>query len=158
MTVNQIIEGIGAALDMEFNADGDRYMIRANELKQGLKEPCFFISCINPSFTLFRDNRYRRKNGFCIQYFPEDEGREKEECNDIAERLLLILRYITVNGDPVMGTGMRYECVDGILNFFVNYDCFVCIEKDGLSLMETLKQITAEKGQVVNDGSQEAGN
>ena len=24
-----------------------------------------------------------------------------------------------------MGTKMKYEVVDGVLNFFVNYDCFI---------------------------------
>lgn len=36
-----------------------------------------------------------------------------------------------VYGDdrPLRGTKMRYEVVGGILNFFVNYDCFVRVEQ-----------------------------
>ena len=35
------------------------------------------------------------------------------------------LEYITVTGDLVRGIKMKYEVVDGVLNFFVNYDLFV---------------------------------
>ena len=37
----------------------------------------------------------------------------------------MCLEYITVTGDLVRGTKMKYEIIDGVLNFFVNYDLFV---------------------------------
>lgn len=46
ITINSIVEAIGAALSEEF---GDEVTVYAEEIKQGLLEPCFFISCINPS-------------------------------------------------------------------------------------------------------------
>ena len=155
MTINSIIDGISIALDSEFNEEGtQQYTIRANELKQGLKEPCFFISCINPAFRLFFDKRYFRENEFCIQYFPQSRNRAKEECNAVAERLFLALEYITVDGDLTMGTKMYSEFADGILNFFVNYDSFVYIKKSDDSLMETLTVDVAAKGQVKTYGSE----
>ena len=45
ITVNMIIEAIAAALNGEF---GEEYTVYAEDVKQGLSEPCFFISCINP--------------------------------------------------------------------------------------------------------------
>lgn len=146
MTINSIIDGISVALDAEFNAESEAYAIRANELKQGLKEPCFFVSCINPTFRLFFDKRYFRENEFCIQYFPKSRNKAKEECNDVADRLFLALKYVTVDGDLTMGTKMHSEFVDGVLNFFVNYDSFVYIRKDELPLMETLEVGTTAKG------------
>ena len=41
--INSIIEGISASLNAEF---GDDYTIYTENVEQGLKEPCFFISCI----------------------------------------------------------------------------------------------------------------
>lgn len=146
MTINSIISGISVALEAEFNAESEEYTIRANELKQGLKEPCFFISCINPTFRLFFDKRYFRENAFCIQYFPKSTDKAKEECNEVTERLFLALEYIRVDGDLTMGTKMHSEFVDGILNFFVNYDAFVYIKKEALPSMETLIQNISEKG------------
>ncbi len=138
MTINSIIEGISVALDEKFNAESEEYTIRANELKQGLKEPCFFISCINPTFRLFLDKRYFRENEFCIQYFPKSKDRAKEECNNVADRLFLVLRLINVGGNLQRGTKMHSEFVDGVLNFFVNYDMFVYLTKEDIPFMEVL--------------------
>lgn len=121
--INAIIEAVSVALNEEF---GDGHEIHMEEIKQDLKEPCFLISCINPTNELFLDRRYRRTNQFCIQYFSETEEAQRE-CNDAAERMMLCLEYITIYGDdrPIRGTNMKAKTVDGVLNFFVNYDCFV---------------------------------
>lgn len=120
--INSIIQGISIALNNEF---GDNYEIHTEELRQGLKEPCFFVSCINPTNELFLNRRYYRKNQFAVQYFPFNVLQNKRECNDIAERLYLCLEWITADNNLTMGTQMHAEIVDGILNFFVNYDMFV---------------------------------
>lgn len=121
--INAIIEAVSVALNEEF---GDSHEIHMEEIKQDLKEPCFLISCVNPTNELFLDRRYRRTNQFCIQYFPKTEEVQRE-CNDAAERMMLCLEYITIYGDdrPIRGTKMKAETVDGVLNFFVNYNCFV---------------------------------
>lgn len=156
MTINSIIAGISVALDTEFNAESEECAIRANELKQGLKEPCFFISCINPTFRLFFNKRYFRENEFCIQYFPKSRNKAKEECNDVSDRLFLALTYITVDGDLTMGTKMHSEFVDGVLNFFVNYDMFVYIKSEDAAYMETLTHDTTAKGWENTDGKDKA--
>lgn len=141
--INSIIESISIALNAEF---GDDYTIYSESVEQGLKEPCFFVFCLNPTTKLFLGKRYFRKNPFCVQFIPGDKDRVKEECNAVAERLFSCLEYITVTGDLVQGTQMNYEIVDGILNFFVNYDLFVykIIKPD---LMEELIQTeTKAKG------------
>ncbi len=121
--INSIIEAISISLNEEF---GDGYETHMEEIKQGLKEPCFFITCLNPTTELFLGKRYFRTNQFCIQYFPETNEKQRE-CNGVAERMLQCLEYITIYGEdkPIMGTKMKYEVVDGVLNFFVNYDCFI---------------------------------
>lgn len=120
--INSIIEAISVSLNSEF---GDGYEIHMEEIEQGLQEPCFFIFCLNPSNGLFRGQRYFRTNPFCIQYFPESREKQRE-CNGVAERMCDCLEYITIDGDicPTRGTKMKHEVVDGVLNFFVNYDGF----------------------------------
>lgn len=120
--INSIIESISISLNAEF---GDDYTTYTESVEQGLKEPCFFLFCLNPTNRVFLGKRYFRENQFCIQYFPADKDRTKEESNAVAERLFSCLEYISVTGDLVRGTKMKYEVVDGILNFFVNYDLFV---------------------------------
>lgn len=65
--ITTIIEAISVALNAEF---GDSYDIHMEEIEQGLKEPCFFILCLNPASQQFLKGRYFRVSQFCIQYFP----------------------------------------------------------------------------------------
>lgn len=118
---NSIIEAISIALNAEFDGKCKAHM---EEIKQGLKPPCFFIVSLSPTNELFLGKRYFKSNPFCIQYFPES-AKKQRECNAVAERMNWCLEYITVDGDKCRGTKMHHEVVDGVLNFFVNYDFFV---------------------------------
>lgn len=140
--INKMIESISVALDAEF---GDGYKIYAEEVRQGLKVPCFFIYCINPTYNLFLGKRYMRTNQFCIQYIPSSEEKQ-EECYAVAERLYQCLEWITTDGDLVRGSRMNSESMDGILNFFLNYDFFVR-RMEQLEQMETIKEHINTKGQ-----------
>lgn len=120
--INAIINAVSIALNDEF---GDDYAIYSEEVQQGLKEPCFFISCINKSNELFLGRRYFREHMFVVHYFPCNTLNVNEEFNDVAERLYLCLEWLTVDDDLIRGTKMRAETVDGIMHFFVNYDVFV---------------------------------
>lgn len=140
--INSIIKAISITLNTEF---GDGYETHMEEIKQGLVEPCFFIQCLNPTTELFLGKRYFRQNQFCIQYFPESDNKQSE-CNEVAERLTWLLEYITVPGDdrPIRGTKMKSDVIDGVLNFFLNYDCFV-YRVETNEPMETLVSSTVAK-------------
>jgi hypothetical protein len=141
--INSIIESISITLNAEF---GDKYKIHREAKKQGLIEPCFFIQCLNPTEELFFWKRYFRRNQFCIQYFPEDNLHGNQECYAVAERLFSCLEYLDVGGDLVMGTKRKYEVVDGILHFFVNYDLFVYKVAESVPVMEEVSSETHVKG------------
>ena len=119
--INSIIAGISTALCDEF---GEEYEIFDDEIKQDLKEPCFFIACLNPTHKLFFDKRYFRTNNFCIQYFPKTDTKQRE-CLGVAESMMECLEIVTADDVQIRGTKMKYEVIDGVLNFFVNYNCFV---------------------------------
>ncbi len=141
--INSIIESISISLNAEF---GDKYKIYREAKRQGLKEPCFFIQCLNPTEELFFCKRYFRQNQFSIQYFPEDKMHGKQECYAVGERLFSCLEYLDVGGDLVMGTKRKYEVVDGILHFFVNYDLFVYKVAESVPVMEEVSSETHVKG------------
>ena len=82
--ISSIIKGISVAINTEF---GDGYTIYTESIEQGLKEPCFFISCLNPTNKVFFGERYFRTNQMCIQYIPTKTRVEKEECNSVVEML-----------------------------------------------------------------------
>ena len=138
--INTIIDGICIALNEEF---GDDYTIYTENIEQGLKEPCFFVQCINPTNNLFRGNRYRRTNEMCIQYFPSTDD-EQTECNAVAERMFDCLEWIDVDGLQ-MGLNMHSEMVDKVLNFFVDYNFFTKKVKDEQA-MEHISHQTGVRG------------
>lgn len=139
--INSIIKSISISLNAEF---GDSYTNYTESVEQGLQEPCFFIFCVNPTNELFLGRRYFRQNQFCIQFFPENKDRAKEECNAVADRMYLCLEWLTVTGDLVRGTKMRYEVVDGVLNFFVNYDMFVYKVQESVPMEEITEDISVK--------------
>lgn len=71
--LNNVIAGIAIALNQEF---GDDYEIYTEEIKQDLKEPCFFITLLNPSKT---DSIQTVFDGQSILYtvFPEIGGQSE---------------------------------------------------------------------------------
>ena len=140
--VHFIMESICISLDAEF---GDGYKIYREETEQGLQGPCFFVLCCGVKERPFPNKRYFRESQFCIRYLP---GGENEECHAAAERLLWCLKWLEVQGDPVMGTKMRYEVSDGVLRFFVNYDMFVYREAESVPWMEEISSSTSVKGEM----------
>lgn len=141
--INSIIEAISRAIRDEFGTGYTNYM---EEVKQDLKEPCFFISCIHPENKLFLGKKYSRTYQFCIQYFPKKGKNERRECHEVAERLMQCLEYLRMKENLVRGTNMNGEIVDGILNFFINYDLFVYKKQDPLPLMEEVLEEISVKG------------
>lgn len=138
--INGIIKAMSVALNTEFNASADAYEIYDKEIPQDLVEPAFYIQAINPSTSLFLGKRYLKRNYMVVQYFPVSKTDYQEECNSIAERLLWCLEWITCSGDtrPIRGSNMHYEVVDGVLNFFVDYEFFIrkVEEVDEMALLE----------------------
>lgn len=127
--ISKIIDAISKAIYKEF---GDKYEIYTEEVEQGLKEPCFSIICVKPTNNLFRQNKYFRKNQFCIHYFPST-SEKRSECFEVLERLYIAMEYIEIEEtfegsttkSKTMGTEMNGIYDDGVLHFFINYDMYV---------------------------------
>lgn len=150
ITVNDIISGVSRALNKEFGAGYTNY---TEEVKQGLKTPCFFIFCIDRKSKLMRANcgsqvlkkRYFLENRFCIQYLPSSENRGREECFAVAEKLPLLLEELEIDSELLRGTDMSCEVVDGVLSFFVDYN-FFAYESDNPTFMEEMeRKVTGKK-------------
>lgn len=143
--INEIIKGISRALYDKF---GDDYNIYTEDVEQDLKEPCFFIQCINPKIKRFRGERYYRENQFSIQYFPKFKN-YRQECFEAIDKMYTALEFITVGDDLVMGKGIDTNINDGVLTFIINYDMFV-VDKEDVEKMEILIQ----KGMISNGNSE----
>lgn len=133
--INDIINGIAVKLNQTFGAD---YKIYREDIKQGLKEPCFSIVHLQSDTSAKLPNRYLRQNSFDVHYFPKDLNNAKAEMYEVAEKLFLALEYIKVIDNLCRGVKMRVEMVDNVLHFFVNYDLFIKKTTDYVDHMKTI--------------------
>lgn len=132
--LNEIIKGVSMKLKSTF---GDKYRAYENDVKQGLKPPCFFIGVLNPALSPLIGKRYLSTNPLDVRFIPADGGRNSEMFS-VAAELLEALEFITLpSGDLLHGTKMNYEIVDGVLHFFVNYNLTMIKPTDDPK-METL--------------------
>jgi len=137
--VNKIITGISQKIDEVFNSVNEDYTIYTENVEQDLKEPCFFIFSLKPDSTKLVGNRYKRNYSFDIHYLPKDLGNANNECNEVAEKLMDELEYITVDGSLVRGTEMSGETVDNVLHFFINFNMIVRKDIPKEDSMENVK-------------------
>lgn len=140
--VSDIIDAISVALNKEF---GDGYRIYSEEVPQGAIEPCFLIKSVEPSQTQIRGPRYRRDTLFDIHFFPEQDY-SYSEMHAVSERLFFLLEFIPLlDGDLIHGIHMRYETLDGVLHFFVQYNMIIR-RVEAKEQMEEMDVQTALKG------------
>lgn len=133
-----IIEGIAKKLNLNFGSD---HAIYDEDVPQGFTEPCFSIVHIRTETIAKLPPRYMKRSAFDIHFFPKSDGKEgnhkKKQMYFMARNLTLCLEYINVLDNLLRGSKMRYEIVDGVLHFFVNYDYPVLILNDDESVRMT---------------------
>lgn len=148
--ITDIIHGVAAKLHQDF---GDGYAIYTENIPQGFKEPCFSIQHIQSDTAAKLPNRHLRRNAFDVHFFPKPGTDEKAQMYRMAECLFLSLEYINVRDNSnmldnlVRGSKMRYEIVDGVLHFFVNYDLYIKVtaSDDGIPMEKLTSKSNVEE-------------
>jgi len=142
--VNKIIDGISIKLNQTF---GDKYNIYTETVKQGFKEPCFFIMVLNSEETPMMGTRYFREYSLDIHYFPRNRNDKNDEIIEVAEKLFDALEYVTIdNGNKIRGLKRNYEIVDDVLHFFITYKVFIRKIDTLTDNMENLQVKNSVKG------------
>lgn len=137
-----IIVALGRALRAEF---GEKFSVYDEEVKQGVKMPCFFISCAESKERQFLGERYFCERKYLIKYYPKCSDRKKCECDEISKRLFDCLLWIGDSSQLLMGRKMSSKYEKGVLSFFVNYDGFIYRQQDKTPMGE-LTQHSVTKG------------
>lgn len=117
--LNEIIKGVSMKLNTVF---GEKYKIYQNDVRQGLKKPCFFLAVLNPTLTPLTGRRYMSRNPLDVQFIPADDTKNAK-LYEVGWELMAALEYIKLpGGDSLRGTSLNFEVVDGVLHCFVNYN------------------------------------
>ena len=132
----KIVQAVAENLTRYF---GENIVIYTDEVRQGFKEPCFFIKAAEASIKQALGKRRRLINPMDILYFPP-LNKKNFNMNDMYEKLSTALNEIEIDGHKVKGRNMSmkksggvltsglnstYENGDCVLNFFVSYDFHV---------------------------------
>lgn len=137
-----IVVALGRTLKAEF---GEKFSVYDEEVKQGVKTPCFFISCAESKERQYLGSRYFYERKYLIKFYPESSDRKKCECDEVSKRLFDCLLWIGVSGQLLMGRKMSSRYENGVLSFFVNYDGFFYRQQNKTPMGE-LTQHSAAKG------------
>ena len=96
--------------------------------------PCFLVTTLTNTENHVVMERNKRNHAFMVQYIPKEEN--TDECEEIADRLMDILRIIPLHGSYIRNKGeIDAHIVDGILNVEVKYEYFV-MRKNRIDLYE----------------------
>jgi hypothetical protein len=132
VTINDVRYAVHAVLDAAF----PDIPIMGEEIKQNLKPPCFFVKLLEPAHTQELGRRFFRYHPFDVHYFAPD--RSNDDMYDMVEQLTTALQWIEVGGRKVRGTDMRFQVIDEVLHFFVEYNFHVWTPKPDDPTMASL--------------------
>lgn len=132
--LNELIKGVSMKLNAVF---GEQYKIYQNDVRQGLKRPCFFLAVLNPSVAPLLGRRLLSRNPLDVQFIPTDDA-NNAELYAVGWKLMQALEYIQLpDGGTLRGTSLNFEVVDGVAHCFVNYN-FPLIKAAGQAPMEDM--------------------
>lgn len=141
--IAKIVKGISDKLYESYGKE--QYKVYTEQVKQGFKEPCFFVLLINPTNQNLFNKLKRRSNTFDIHYFPKNEN-DYEDIYTKIDELFEILEFVDIEGlGKIRGRDMEVEFKNGVLHFFVNYSVFVQKE-DSIEDMEDIEISQRVKG------------
>lgn len=137
--INNIVGGISHELSRIFD---DRYEIYADDVEQGLNEPCFLITALINHKTELSHARSRRERSYMIQFFPENSLNKRSRCTEIGDILLNEFGCIPFLNEKLRCTELQYEIVDNVLNFSMNVNTVVTLVED----IEKMAEIKLNQG------------
>lgn len=97
--------------------------------EQGLEEPCFCVSCLQPKVERFRGERWRAQLPVTVHYFPGSKERRMELGRIFAE-LMTALEQIECAGEALRGSNMTASEQDGVGVVCVDYDFFMELREE----------------------------
>ena len=132
--LSKVMDSICKRLKEKFNCE-----VYAESVRQGLKEPCFFVQLAEHKKIPQSSNRYLVESTFCITYYPESMTEPMVECCRVIDDLQFAILYLEIDEFIVRGINMSSEMRDNVLHFMVDYVTELDAAEEH-EKMETLKQ------------------
>ena len=110
-------------------------------VKQGFKEPCFFVKFLVNTHEKIKTNRYIRYNTLELLYFSDKED-SKQDYDEMSEKLNDLLEYIYIESEEIniRASGeITSEVKDDVLHISVDYN-YHLVTLDDKKKMKNLEQ------------------
>ena len=114
MTTADIIKAVGKTLKKHFNNE----KIYDEQIRQGMKKPCFFVYEYNAEYSQQLGNRYENKKHFVIRRFDFEDENIYERLRQTADKMLEIIDFIEDGGISFRCINVNYRIEDNVLHFF----------------------------------------
>lgn len=134
ITFNDVRGGVLSTLAASF----PDIKVYSEEGKDGAVLPCFYVKLMESKQIQELGRRYARHHPFEIRYLTPDN--KSDDMYDMAERLTKVLEFISVGGRSIRGANMRFEIIDKVLHFYVNYNFLVWEARPNVPKMQTFEQ------------------
>lgn len=116
--VNSLLNAVTTQLGTTFGT-GYRYYVE--DVQQKLTKPCFTIDVISPTQRSRSPKLYDRTMPLVVHYFSDSKQSLKNNCYDMAERVLECLEYIPYENTVLRGENISWQIVDEVLQIFITY-------------------------------------
>ena len=116
--VNSLLNAVTTQLGTKF---GDGYYYYVENVEQKLMKPCFTVDALMPTMRSRSPKLYDRTVPIVIHYFSDSKNGLKNDCYEMAERLLEYLEYIPYEKTMLRGEDISWQITGDVLQVFVTY-------------------------------------
>lgn len=136
----EVVSQISDKLRKSFTTDEIKTIYKNTPI-QGAAKPYIYIHQIRTYFTKELRRRGELKYFIDVRLHPADSEQYKQVwLNTMGGRLFEILDYIKVSNQRVNGRNIRFEVIDDVLHFFIEYTFKVYKPDDPQPKMRTLHE------------------
>ncbi len=116
-------------------------------IKQGIKDPCFFVLINDSGLIKEVGRRYRQEINFMIVYYPhEDDLKPREDCEQAVKKLYKSLEYIQTESGLVRSKELKHEFKNNALYFYLSFKIHLFKEREQRQKMQKVKIEVRENG------------
>ena len=133
--VNSLLNAVTKQLGTTFGTD---YKYYVEDVEQGLVKPCFTIDMLLPLERSRSPVLYDRTMPLVVHYFSDSKTNLKQDCYNMAERVLECLEYLPFKNTMLRGEDISWQIVDDVLQIFITYTFTTVISQETIDNMEEI--------------------
>lgn len=135
--VNSLLNAVTKQLGTTFGSDYHYYV---EDVQQGLTKPCFTVDCLIPLMRSKSPVLYDRTMPLVVHYFSDRKINLKQDCYNMAERVLECLEYIPYEQTMLRGEDISWQITDGVLQIFITYRFTTVMSKETANNMDEITE------------------